>query len=784
MSDAVLAGVRVLDLAGEPGQIGGRILADLGAEVVKVEPPGGDPLRRAPPFAGERRDAGASLRFAAWNLGKQSIESQNGDVPGELLTGADIVIDTPGWPGALTVRPEQARQAVWVRVTPFGLAGPRSHWRGSDLGVVAASGNMHATGFPDRAPLCCAEPSSYAHVGPEIAFAALSGLASGRPQIIDLSMQETVLVANMGGVGDQARQRDKKTRRIGAKLIGMTEIWRCKDGWVSFGIRGGVARAPTYQFMTKVLEAEGLATPAWSERDWSQLNVYELDDDERRAIEEPLERYFVRHTMDELYAMAAANNVMLAPCNTPRELLASTQLAARGVFGPVGDLDGVARRFAHMRRAGNAVASGATQPAPALSSAGNFNWQPRKMPQQQSVGSAWDGVTVIELGAGAAGPIATRFFAEHGANVIRIESMSRPEFLRMMAVASKSPHGVEGSPLFNALNAGKKSIALNLKKPEGLAVAKRLIFSADIAVENFAPGAMRRLGLDYDALAAEKPDLLMVSSSMNGQTGPHASYPGFGSQGAALAGFTHLTGYADRPPVGPFGTITDSLAPRFVATCMAAALLRKRRTGNGLYVDVSQVEAALYTLAPWILDYGTNGVIGNCMGNRSRRAVPHGVFRCAGDDEWVAVAVWSDAEWTRLATFLDWPQASGWSFAERVDRRDDVERRVSGWTAGKSPLQVAEALQSQHIEAVPVQSFPQTYDDPQLAARQHFDTHTHCAFGPFPYERNGFRISAAPSGYCGPAPALGADGEAILRDHLGCTDDEIAELIASGGVEV
>ena len=552
--DKILDGVRVLDLAGEPAQLAGRILADLGAEVVKVEPAAGDPLRKVGPFIGTRRDADASLRFAAWNLGKQCIESGDGSVPAKLLSAADIVIDTPGWPGAIAVEPDRAPQAVWVRVTPFGLNGPRADWRASDLGIMAASGNMHATGFPDRPPLCCAEPSAYAHTGPEAAFAALTGLASGQPQVIDLSMQEAVLIANMGGIADQARQRDTRTRRIGAKLIGMTEIWRCKDGWVSFGIRGGVARAPTYKFMTQVLQDAGLATPAWTQREWSEFNVYELDDAERRAIEEPLERYFALHSMDELYSMAAANKVMLAPCNTPRELLASAQLEARNVFGHMDGLDGAPKRFAHMRCGREVVTIGASRGAPTLGSTTASGWTKRDPPFSRSENHnrpAWNGVTVIELGAGAAGPIATRYFAEHGANVIRIESKSRPEFLRMMAVAAKSPHGVEGSPLFNALNAGKMSIALNLKHPDGLQVAKRLIFSADVVLENFAPGAMQRLGLDYDTLASEKPDLLMVSSSMNGQTGPHASYPGFGSQGAALAGFTHLTGYLDRPPVGP-----------------------------------------------------------------------------------------------------------------------------------------------------------------------------------------------------------------------------------------
>ena len=254
MAEALLQGIRVVDLAAEPGQIAGRLLADLGAEVIKVEPPGGDPLRRVAPFIDARRDSEASLRFCAWNAGKISIVCDADDPRLEaLLAGADVVLDTPGWPGALQLDPERAAQAVWVRITPFGLSGPRAGWRCTDLGAMAASGNMYATGFPDRAPLRCSEPSGYAHVGPEAAVAAISALASGRPQIVDVSIQETVIVSNMGALWKYARERGDRGSRTGARMGATRETWRCRDGWLSFGLRGGVARAPTYWKMTKML---------------------------------------------------------------------------------------------------------------------------------------------------------------------------------------------------------------------------------------------------------------------------------------------------------------------------------------------------------------------------------------------------------------------------------------------------------------------------------------------------------------------------------------------------
>ena len=784
MAEALLQGVRVVDLAGEPGQITGRVLADLGAEILKLEPRGGDPLRRVGPFVGERRDPEASLRFAAWNAGKTSVVSDADDPHIDaLLAGADVVLDTPGWPGALQLDPARAPHAVWVRITPFGLSGPRANWRATDLGAMAASGNMYVTGFPDRAPLRCSEPSAYAHVGPEAAIATLSGLASGRPQVIDVSMQETVIVSNMGSMWDYARERGSRGRRAGARLGATREIWKCKDGWVSFGLRGGVARAPTYWKMTKILEEEGLSTPAWSDRDWDKFNQNELTEQNIREIEAPLVAYFARHTMSDLYEMAAADNIMLATANSPREMYASSQLADRSMFAELGAIDRFPTRFAIARSADHQIESlGAKRPAPALDEGPWPDWSPRRG-GAAGEGGAWKGVRILEFGSGAAGPIASRFFAEHGATVIRVESRSRPEFLRTMAVAMRSPHGLEGSGIFGALNVGKKSVALNLKNPEGLAIAKQLMGWADLVLENFAPKAMRGFGLDYDSMVQECPDLLMVSACMNGQTGPHRNYPGFGSQGSALSGFTLLTGYPDREPVGPFGTITDSLAPRYCATAMAAALLYHRRTGKGVHIDLSQVEAGQYALSPWLLDYAVNDRILENMGNRSPRTAPHGAFPCRGEDRWIALATWSDEQWAKLAEIigLDDPLLS--TVAARLERQDEIEQTLSAWTSQHSREEISARLQKEGIEAVPVQDWGDLLEDPQLASRGHFEKLDHAVVGECWYQHNGFRLSDAPAHYGLPSPTLGGQTDEVLSEILGLSASRIVELKKSGGIE-
>ena len=268
----------------------------------------------------------------------------------------------------------------------------------------------------------------------------------------------------------------------------------------------------------------------------------------------------------------------------------------------------------------------------------------------------------------------------------------------------------------------------------------------------------------------------MVSGCLNGQTGPHKDYPGFGPQGAALSGYQFLTGWPDRDPIGPSGTITDSLAPRYVASLIAAALHYKRRTGHGVYLDVSQVEAAMFTLSPWLLEADATGIIVQRDGNRSRRAVPHGVFPCRDEgetsDRWVAIACWTDEEWTRMAHVMGVEEPQLATIAQRRARIDDVEALVAAWTRTRTRLAIAEQLQELGIEAVPVNDFGDVHSDPQVAHRDHFIPIPHPAMGLRIYERSGFRISGRPSGYTRSSPTLGQDNTWVQTELLGLSEVE------------
>jgi crotonobetainyl-CoA:carnitine CoA-transferase CaiB-like acyl-CoA transferase len=401
-----------------------------------------------------------------------------------------------------------------------------------------------------------------------------------------------------------------------------------------------------------------------------------------------------------------------------------------------------------------------------------------------------DGITILEFGGGAAGPVATRYFADHGATVIRVESRQRPDFLRMLKLTPDTKGGIDGGEHFAVLNANKRSVALNLTKPEGVAVARRLALAADAVAENFAPGAMAKWGLDYASLVRDRPDLVMISTCLNGQTGPQRFYPGFGGQGSALSGFNHLTGWPDREPLGPYGTITDSLSPRLAALLLAAALYHRGRTGQGQHIDLSQVEGGIKCLSESIATFTANGEALGRMGNRSRHAAPHGVFRCADEDgreRWIAIAVRDDLAWARLVAAMDAP---GWAIrpqlattAGRLAAVDTIEAALEEWTRPQQARPLAERLQRAGVDAAPVLDLRDVHDDPQIAHRGHFRTVHHPVLGDHPAETHAIRFSAMAPALRTSAPRLGEHTDLVLRELLGMPDDELTRLRDAGVLE-
>ena len=397
----------------------------------------------------------------------------------------------------------------------------------------------------------------------------------------------------------------------------------------------------------------------------------------------------------------------------------------------------------------------------------------------------FDGLTILEFGGGAAGPVATRYLADHGATVIRVESKQRPDFLRLLKFVPGQAGGLDAAEHFGVLNANKRSVAINLSDPRGVALAKRLALWADCIAENFAPGAMKKWGLDYASLVRERPDLVMISTCLNGQTGPERFYPGFGGQGSALSGFNHLTGWPDREPVGPYGTITDSLSPRYAAFLLASALWHRTRTGEGQYIDLSQVEGGIVCLSESLVGFAATDDVLVRMGNRSRHAAPHGVFRCRdhadGRERWLALAIHDDPDWAALVECLGCPAwataAELGTSAGRLARVDEIEAQLTTWTAAHDARDLATRLQAVGLDAAPVNDLGDLHDDGQLLHRGHFTTVEHAVLGHHPAERHAIRFSDTPPTIRKAAPLLGEDTAWVLREQLGMSANEYQTLL-------
>ena len=775
----VLAGLRVVDLCGDRLLMASRIFADLGATVVRVQVGDG--------FAAAESSPRQELRRAVWALGSRFVRLPAGSDRVPSLVGAADVVLHPG-PVALpdVAAPSDAPGAVWVYVTPFGMDGPHACWNATDLGVMASSGNLYLSGYPDRAPVRCCEPLSEAHVAPEVVLAALLALGR-RPAVVDLSMQEAILVANMG-LSDRARTTGQILGRdAGVGGVGTTPVWECRDGYVVLGLAGGTARQPTMSRLFQLMEQAGhrsddLAGAPWTFERWTALGAQGQADVSDRIAE-----FFKGQSARELQEIALRENLMWAAVHTARDVLDSEQLRDRQFFTTMpGTRAALPAEFARVNEGPDAQH---LPPAPLLPGAAvtaeaalaalreTAPWDPVRSPD-------WERLLVAEFTTSAAGPILGRYFAEQGSTVIRVESVRNPDFIRMHGRTAE--YGLDAAPMFDALNAGKLSIALDMSHPEGRAIARRLAIQADVVVENFAPKTMPKLGLDYASLVRERVDLIMLSSCLNGQTGPHSSYPGFGGQGSALCGYTFLASWPDRAPLGPVQAVTDSISPRFGALLLAGLLYRRARTGRGAYVDLSQVEVAAWTLSPWLAADSLLGPDAEHYGNRDADGlrVPHGVFPAAGLDRWVAICVASDAEWRRVAALLPDPPERWERASVRRAEVNAVEEAVRSWTRVRTAPQVAGILQAAGLEGVVVANGSDCMSDVQLHHRAHYQALNHPNLGERLYERSGFRIGSGSgsgsgsggAGYRGPSPLLGQHSEFVLGDLLGMTAAEIQRL--------
>ena len=759
---APLAGIRVIDATTRWGDLAGRVLAELGAEVVKIEPPEGCDSRRVGPF-----DADESLYWACVGAGKHSIVTDDVE---SLLTDADVFLES-GYRGDLTT---SFPHLVHVSVTPFGLTGPLAGAPAAEVTVEAAGGLVDLQGDHDRPPLPMgAMPQAAFHAGvqaaADTAIALVERERSGRGQHLDVSAQACVVWTLMNATGfppntgrnPPASGEFRGKPAAAPRRLKLPDIVACRDGLVQARFQMRILGERSFDALLRWVEASGAPVPdelrGMDLTRWlSKLRDGDLDLELAQTAADLIVDLLSTKTKQEIQAYAAEHGLTVAAIHTVSDLLKDPHLDDRdfwiknGTRVHAGPFARLSRTPLSLNR--EVPALGSAQPPPPRAA--------RRLPSTE-VSGPFAGLKVADFSWVGVGPMIGKALADHGATVVRIESPDRLDLLRTVPPFKDGVPGPDRAQFMANFNTSKLGMTIDLKNAEGRRLARRMADWADVVLESYSPGTMARFGLDWETLSAGRDDLLMLSTSMRGQTGRERGYSGFGSQGAAIAGLFELVGWPDRPPSGPWGAYTDFIAPRFGVATLSAALLHRQRTGLGQHIDLSQIECGIRFLEPLILDFAATGRVATRLGQGSPSLDPHGVFVCREENRFVAVGVETTAERCALADVLG-------------------AEELAAWCRGRDAFGAAETLREAGVPASVVQRPSDLHDDPQLKHRGFFVTLNHPVMGPTPYDGPATIYSRTPQRLRSPAPCLGEHNEQVLAALLGMEAGEIAELRSAG----
>ncbi len=777
-----------------------------------MEPPGGDPARRIGPFIDDDPDPEKSLYWAAYNTSKRSItlDIENGKDRNRFLKlagQAKFLIESfpPGYLDNLGLSFEILHDLnpslILVSITPFGQTGPYAHFKDSDLINMGMGGQMTLCGDRDRAPLRFTAEQSYPLGGIYGAMAALAAHLyrekTGLGQHIDVSIQEAVFQTSRSTRIYWDLQRFLEQRegsRMGRGVINFRNIWPCKDGLVSWRIfvaNLGKWTGALFNWMNE----EGLAADLFN-IPWEGLDMATLSQKEIERFEVPVQAFFLEHTKDELFQQSLKRGFVLFPLSTVKDLYESEQLKARAFWkevfypspgrtiphpGPPFFVDGKNDDLKkppligeHNQEILGQQAEQPGRPHPSL-------------PLDKNGGPPLDGLKILDFSWVIAGPKGTKYLANLGATVVRVESEQHIDFLRAYPPFPGGISGINRSGTWAHLNDGKYGMALNTKHPKARMVLKKLVQWADVVVENFTPGTMERWGLAYEDLKKINPGIIMLRASLMGQTGPYALQTGLGTMLQAYAGFSNLIGWPDRSPVGTAAPYSDFPNGGYIAIGVLAGLDYKRRTGKGLCIDLSQLESSEQMLIPALLDYGANKRVLQAMGNQHPDACPHGAYPCQGEDRWVLISVFDENEWVALKGLMGnpaWAESEKFStLKSRKSNEDEIDHRLAAWTINHIAEDLMIQLQEAGIPAGMVKNGRDIHEDPQLAHRGHLVPLDHQEMGKVNYDSPPFRLSLTPLRMEMPSPCLGEHTEMVCREFLKMSDEEFFELLSENVFE-
>lgn len=636
--------------------------------------------------------------------------------------------------------------AIHVSVTPFGSDGPRSGWRGGELVASAMGGALRVTGERGRPPVKEAGDACTFHADMVAAAGAMAAHYArgchGKGQHVDVSIQQVAFSRNVNGILVWQFDRRKLERVGGALAYGkatVRAIWPLADGWCFHSLMTGRLGAPANQALSDWMDAAGVENPLRG-TDWLAYNRSTLPAATRETWEIAIAAFFATRTKAEIAGEGRRRGINACVVNEPADVLADSHLAARGFFDSE---SGLPQRFAILRE-------GAAIAAPAVH-AGD-----RPGPLA--------GVRVLDFAWALVGSITTKTLGDLGADVVKVESRTRPDLSRLDVQVSASRAGeLDDKPWFAHLNSSKRSLSLNMKAPGAREILDPLIDWADVVVENFSPGTMAKLGLDYDSLAARNPGIVMVSGSVYGQTGPLAHEWGVDGTGGALSGRTYLTGYADGDPVIP-GAVPygDVIVPYVMAANVAALLQHRRETGRGGHIDAAMYEICAQQMRPF-LAAAKAGERPQRAGNADCSVLFQDVFAAAGSDRWVAISLFDEADRAKL---------------DAVTGGD-----VAGWCAAREDHAIAQALQAAGIAAGVVQDAEDMIErDPQLAHRAALATLDHPLLGAFGHVATPLTLSID---HFVPfrAPRMGEHCDVVAREICGLSPARIQALREAGVFE-
>jgi crotonobetainyl-CoA:carnitine CoA-transferase CaiB-like acyl-CoA transferase len=789
---AFLEGYRALDLTDQSGQLCGRVLADLGMEVIKIESPGGDPVRKLAPFIRSSDGKLLSTTFAHLNAGKASkVLALDREVDRaafrKLVETADVVLES-FQPGELASKGLDYKSLaeinpgiVMASITGFGQTGPKKNLAYNDLVALAESGFLYISGDPSLPP--CRPPETQAYYFASL-FATVGLLAAlyrrertGQGDHVDSSMQETL--ATQEHIVRLWANEKEILRRAGSQhaSVAPAKIFPCRDGFVYLYV--------TRQHWKLLLDLWKDHPPVFDEPEWLTY-VY------RRAHTEELnpavEAFVRKYTMIEITELLQAKGIPCVHVNTPLDFANDEHVQSRGFMVPV-DHAG----FGKTKQAATPFVINGARPAvgsvPVLDSWRDGEDKPRTPTKANSMANSdngpLDGMRIVSFDHVLAGPYGTTILAELGADVIKVESSTGGMDPFRFFGASGDPNL---SPRFLEFNRNKRSFTVNLKHPKGQKVLHDLVAKADAVLDNYSVDVVARIGLGYEDLRKIKPDIINLRMPGLGTTGPKRHFSTLGVNITAFSGLTYMWNHPENtnPPIGSQTVFPDYVSGVLCAIGIISGVLYRDHQKNGAFIDLAQSEAAAFMIGACLMEAVASGKNPEPIGNASDSIAPHGCYPCKGDDRWCVIAAETEQQWSALAKYLGTEIARDPRFKTvdgRLKHREELNGIIAQWTKEQDAFAVVDRLQRDAVPCGAVQNGEDLAKDPHLQERGFIVSVENSRLGRvvlpnFPLQFTNARLTRR-----WVFPVLGRDTEAVLRDVVGYSEDTIAAHRGDGVLE-